>query len=416
VASGIPDNLPPARKQAHGKRAQVDAFAATNLLLSELYHNNIRSDDELFSAAHLTHFSADRKEGPTTALLVSDLYRIWRIQAKLGRKTRKILGRIAPNTISLYLEESRSDGLRHAARAATAFGDVVGLDPKGKFGTPNSAAIFQALRAMPITDGDILFFSAKHDLWPLMGLLMCAPSGEFVTSPTIGMRAFGEAGFTAYGHNSLELGDDPGAKVHIMHYTLYQKAIVKDPRLVEHRNSTIVHGYEGGWENNSVWDPLDANDRSEWARGNYKHKSYFVIPTYPKERGVDEERIFDMLGSFNPELMRSSGPRCPLMGEHVGRFWGIYHGANPLNRMPFRLEREQYSTTSFEQHTLVPKYKGENNIDPAGEVVLDAGHFGGDWGYPGSSKICTGEQMFIQRPNFSPVSMNPVVAGTGPRL
>lgn len=407
---------PAGATRAAKKQQQSLAFEAMNLLLSELYLGNIKSPQQLFSAPNLGRFEREDQKDVTLKLLITDLKRISRLRAKLGSAAHSILARLIPDSISQFMRDlpPTKEGLQGQRDALSNMDTLNGLQTPSDIKAVSEVAIHMALRSLSTREGDILFFSEANDLWPLVSIVAYAPSGEFEGWTAVALRAYGEAGNTIYGHQSLEMGDDPAAKVHTMHYTLYQKPVISEPRWVEHRDNVMVTRYLGGWEAMKVWDPLSDEDRKAWQHGDYQHKCYFSVPLYPDEMAAENENVQDMLGRPNPKLVASSGDACPIMGEPVGEFWGIQHGENPLNRMPWVTQRDRYSTVCFEQHQLIPQPVGNGTINPDGEVVLDAGHFGPDFGYPGSSRIFTGERMYLERPNYHPASYRPVAAGYAP--
>lgn len=404
-------------------RNNEGAKSAMNLLLEEMYFCRFVDEKTMYSEDRMQR--AVNKSRDVMRQIAIDIGNYGTFLAAFGAHANEILGKLVPNAMALfdesYMEQKHpfnakrlKEHMEKAHKGGVESEEVKmakSLFASKEAGVLDEEDVLTALKALPIDSGNILFFSARNDLWPLVFLAAFAPSGEFVTSPAVAMRAFGEAGKTVYGHNSLELGDDPAYKVHTLHYTLYNKALITDERMIEHRDNIFVHEYRGGWDPTKFWDPNSAEDREAWRAGRIHHKSYFVLPLKPDE--LEQETVVDMLGRFNPALCPQQRDPLPASGPAAAEFWGLVHGANPLGRLPFIRDMPLYQTMCFEQHTLVPQYQGAGRWNQTGNVILDTGHFGQDWGYPGSADICTLKRMWLERPNFHPASSRSTVLYTG---
>jgi hypothetical protein len=389
------------------------------LLLSELYTETLRAN-----MADI--LKADKSKPDDLALkLVHDLNSLLLLNERFGDTTLDLLARMNSNIYSLYSSQWKA-GPAGLSQAAADMQDVkdrpVDPNPVGEpemkaafkklsgASTITSSMIHAALKATPCSVGDILYFSADNDLWPLIAIHWDAPIKHYVTSCLAALRAYGEAGQTLYARPSFELGNDATLKVTVGHFTFYARTIITAEEKISIVPNVFVHEYKGGDEN-TFWDPNDNGDKQDWSNGNWT-KSYFVRAVYPNDKEAEDVVMKDLTGMMHIDIRPPNSHPVPSSSPVYNREWGFKQGPLPITPHPYVVARPAYNTLLFESHQLKAKYLGGGRWDPVGTVILEAGHWGKDWGWPGCGGVVTGKMSVLERPDFSPVSMRQNVVMT----
>lgn len=81
---------------------------------------------------------------------------------------------------------------------------------------------------------------------PLFRVLLLRPFETYDMASAILMKRGLETGMTAHGHHDFMLSDDVIHKIHIGHYTMYHKSIVKQPKNITIAEDIFARNYVGG--------------------------------------------------------------------------------------------------------------------------------------------------------------------------
>jgi hypothetical protein len=90
----------------------------------------------------------------------------------------------------------------------------------------------------------------------------------------------------------------------------------------------------------------------------------------------------------------------------------LHHAPNALTLFPFLERRPYYQTLGFQAYQKnMGKNMGKGKWGEA--ATLNQGHEGPDFGYEGSIKAFNGETMYLERPNWHPLSMRQNTVSSG---
>ncbi len=376
-----------------------EAETGLTLLLSELYSDSLLGE----IADKIREKEAIAGTNMVNVFLHS-MASLARMHKTMGEAGMEMFhSKITPGVLTQWLQagSDSKDAQGRGERLALQTSNTMQVDRPGKGYT--SAGVARLLESLSIDNADILQWTADNDCWPLLQLVSWAPAKTYLTSPMIALRGYGEAGVTLYGHNRFELGDDPARQVHYGHFTLNAKAQVMDEKVVEHRYHVHVSRYVSG-NDGSHWDPNSAADRQRY-EARTALKSRIVTAAHPDDDLSSENYMF-VTGRPPVELGGddSSVPSKPEGHESWARFWGLQHPVSLLQQAPYRSDGLRYNTVCFREHSRGAVMSGKDGFDPVGQIELDKGHFGIDYGYPGSSRIYTGGALYLVKPDFSPSS------------
>jgi hypothetical protein len=253
-----------------------------------------------------------------------------------------------------------------------------------------------------MSNADVVSFSMDNDLWPIVFPISWAPAKTFFTTPLVAMRGGGECGYTLYGHASLELQDDAARKIHYGHFTLYAKSVVMNERMIEHRYHCHIRRYISG-NDETTWDPSNRQDLADYKSRNPR-KSRFVTLSHADENLGNDDMLW--LTGQTPSDVDDGRAECRPEGQHGwARYWGWRNSVNLVPAVPYKTGGPKYNTLCFREYSRGALCRGfQGGVDPKGDVRTDKGHFGENYGYPGSSGIYKGTKLFLERPNFSEIS------------
>jgi len=269
------------------------------------------------------------------------------------------------------------------------------------------------LDSLPIEEAEICFFAANHNLVPPVEVVGWR-NIEWRVSPMVMLKAYGRAGITWQGEHSFELGDDPVRKVHFGHFTLYATSVVTDANLVQHAHAVMCHRYLNGG-GTELWDFNLPRHAAAFRRGQ-KIASILCMGVIPGDTRLYSAKMMDMTGFLHPqfgELRSLQGndplPReAPLYAEKLS----LHHAPNALTLFPFLERRPYYQTLGFQAYQKnMGKNMGKGKWGEA--ATLNQGHEGPDFGYEGSIKAFNGETMYLERPNWHPLSMRQNTVSSG---
>ncbi len=394
---------------------------AITLFLNDLYHGALQDiiaalRDLLVDDSGLDDLNSEvRCAMARLVLLYNDV----------GSKMLDILARMHSNSVR-QLEAARGidvgvdlgvDGTRETRLRGLAQ-DEKGIPPAvaaarrvGEQDTWTSAQVEDLVYSIQVTNADLVFWSLNNDCWPLIFFNVLAPSMEYITSPTVLMGAYGAAGYTYHGQHSFELGDDATLKIHYGHFTLNARSVIIDHRKICVRHNTFVHAYVAG-NDASFWNALDPRDRDEWRNGLHT-KSRLVQPYWPDDEDANNSYRINITGYEHSDVRSRSDKPCPLAAPITARLWMFKHPTLPHIEKPYLEAMADYQTVCYMSHYQGCKYIGNGQFDPAGETFLDKGHWGPDNGYPGCAGVRNGKRMWMERPNFSALSMRSNVVSSG---
>ncbi len=405
--------------QNNDKAAQntQDAETGLSMLLSEFYEETLlmrNPGDKGIPAEARTKRDAKAGYKPVFEATIAQLALMNRTMGEIGMEMyhKKVQpgvfrdwleaqgsnqGRPGETLFEIYQRLGRGDNIKAATAQEMKDEDFV---RPGQF---ERRDVERLLDSLSIDNADILQWTADNDCWPLLQLVSWAPAKTYMTSPMIALRGYGELGKTLYGYNNFELGDDPARKVHYGHFTLNAKPLVMDEKYIEHRYHCHVSRYVSG-NDGEHWNPNSMADRQRW-EARSSTKSRIVSPVHPDDDLSSKNYMF-ITGRPPVELGGddASIPSEPEGHEATARFWGLQHPVSLLQQAPYRTDGLRYNTMCFREHSRGAVMTGKDSFDPVGHVELDKGHFGIDFGYPGSSRIYTGGAPYLVKPNFSATS------------
>jgi hypothetical protein len=187
-----------------------------------------------------------------------------------------------------------------------------------------SQEVGKLLDAVPLRTNRWLSYSLHNDLHVPLGYYAFRLHQQYDMGTGVVMDAYGQAGYTYFGHADFQLGDDIGKKVHIAHFTLYLKAVVQFNKLIVYMRYIVCRGYHGG-AGTRAWDPLDEDDISEFRQGNMS-KDIIFAPALANIKM--EHTVMDVTGRFPADMQASEAANASTHYEScdlIRKIWNIHH-------------------------------------------------------------------------------------------
>jgi hypothetical protein len=253
--------------------------------------------------------------------------------------------------------------------------------------------IRRTLGLIPIS-GDFMRWALDNNIPPLVGVVILRPHMTYRMGTMVYFSAYGQAGYTFYGHANMQLSDETKRKMIFGHWTLYAKSVILQHHLVHHLANAVCDRYEGGG-GHLPWDPLDKNDVNDYRKGVYGTKALFACAV--NLCSPTPHKFFDITGQHNPDVLANDSPGPHYDSANIYRmWWGWEHGPNPFTRPLAESDplTPRYNTLVFEGHQWKWKHRGRGEGDMSTIVLCKS-----PWGprvYPGCGAARTGRDPYLQ--------------------
>lgn len=246
-----------------------------------------------------------------------------------------------------------------------------------------------------IVDGQLVEFALDNNIYPFWSVLCFTPHQRYMMGTMIHMNAYGEAGYTFYGHADFQLADNVAQKTHYGHFTMCAKTVTLHPEYIVHAANVICKDYLGG-NGHRIWNPSNV-DHVEAYRANELDCDIFAVPVAPN--WAPEASFMDISGRFNERLMPNAEARRATdygyMASLLCEVWGWRSVISPMNREHFSQYAGKFNTIVFQQHMkLYNTLSGK--LD---RYVIGRGHWGGKIS-PGVGEVHRGAAMYIPNVDY----------------
>ncbi|MBX9637243.1 MAG: hypothetical protein K2Q45_06800 [Nitrosomonas sp.] len=134
---------------------------------------------------------------------------------------------------------------------------------------------------------------ARNHIYACLGFLLMRANATYITRFGIKVAANGEAGFTVFGHGSMNIETTAANKVGLMHYTTYLSAVVTNPKNVYVVEDLYCQKYLGGM-GVEFWSPEEYKNAIS-----RRAKSIICAPLPPNFKKIEQK--IDIRGRWYTE-------------------------------------------------------------------------------------------------------------------
>jgi len=208
------------------------------------------------------------------------------------------------------------------------------------------------LYGIPILDGEFFRFVCDNNLPPLVGLLLMRPHQTYDMGSIVGLRGFGETGWTFNGHADFMLGENVNQKTIYGNFTMYGKTVILHRELIVFARDAYCRAYIRG-NGVKVYDPENMTEVAHFHRGTLRRDIFVVAVPINEPLATNEKLTLDLTGFLHPDL---GGPRegygtdetpqystARIYSEH----WHFNTPSNPLSRPLYSMEEQRPITNTL---------------------------------------------------------------------
>lgn len=242
-----------------------------------------------------------------------------------------------------------------------------------------------------IEDGYFWKWSIENDMIQAIGMLGFRPSKRYEMGTMIILSAWGDTGYTFYGHADMMLSDNAATKMHYGHFTYYAKSQVLKSNKIIHGRNVVCRDYLGG-NGHRAWDASNPDDREDYQGGNLTNDIFFV-PVLMNHQ-VDTNHM-DITGVYHPDIAANEEVNRATHYDAAAiyrQYWGWRNNIVSLTDKKYsNVHKARDNTICFQEHQHLYNH-GSGKFDL---TIIDKGHWG-DRVYPGCGRARRGVELYLK--------------------